>query len=198
MLLKKVKFDLLGITESKLTNKIRDEKRYHDYREKIFRKDRPVDRGWRRRLCAILCQKFRYCFSLILLPYKSKYTLETIWLELKFHSQNLAFSIMYRPPKDTNFFVMMERQLDCICKKKKNILIMDDLNSNVFRNKRHEAVANVIDSNQGRKLTNTLRKFALTNIIKEPRRITETAKVVKAGVFEICIADHRLIYTALK
>lgn len=88
---------------------------------------------------------------------------------------------------------------------------MDDLNSNVLRNKRHEAVANVIDSNQGRKLTNTLKKFALTNVIKEPRRIPETAttlidlsiisdrtKGVQSGVFEICIADHRLIYTVLK
>ena len=81
----------------------------------------------------------------------------------------------------------------------------------VLRNTRHEAVANVNDSDQGRKLTNVLRKFVLTNVIKEPTRITETTKtlidlsiisdrtkVVKAGVFETYIADHRLIYTVLK
>ena len=64
---------------------------------------------------------------------------------------------------------------------------------------------------EGRKLTNVLRKFAWTNVIKEPTWITETrkilidlsiisdrAKVVKAGVFDTCIADHRLIYTILK
>ena len=85
---------------------------------------------------------------------------------------------MYRPPKDTNFFSTLERQLDFICKKKKNILIMGDLNSNVLRNTRHDAVANVNDSDQGRKITNVLRKFALINVIKEPTRITETTKTL--------------------
>ena len=83
---------------------------------------------------------------------------------------------MYRPPKETNFFGMQERQLHCICKKKKNILIMDDLTSNVLCNIRHEAVTNGNDSDQGRKLKTVLRKFALTNVIKEPTRITETTK----------------------
>ena len=71
---------------------------------------------------------------------------------------------------------MQERQLDCICKKKKNILIMDDLTSNVLCNMRHEAATNGNDSDQGRKLKNVLRKLALTNVIKEPTRITETTK----------------------
>ena len=88
---------------------------------------------------------------------------------------------------------------------------MGDFNSNVLRNTRYEAVANVNDSDQGRKLTNVLRKFALTNVIKQPTRITETTKtlidlsiisdrnkVVKEGVFNTYIADHRLIYTVLK
>lgn len=83
---------------------------------------------------------------------------------------------MYKPPEDTNFFGMLERQLDCICKKKKNILIMDDLTSNVLCNIRHEAVTSGNDSDQRRKLKTVLRKFAMTNVIKEPTRITETTK----------------------
>lgn len=71
---------------------------------------------------------------------------------------------------------MLERQLDCICKKKKNILIMDDLTSNMLCNLRHEALTNGNDSDQGRKLKNVLRKLALTNVIKEPTKITETTK----------------------
>lgn len=69
-------------------------------------------------------------------------------------------------------------------------------------NTRHDAVNNVNDSDQGRKLTNMLRKFALINVIKEPTRITENTKtlidlsiisnrtkVVKAGVFNTCIVN---------
>lgn len=139
-------------------------------------------------------------------------TLEAIWAELKFQSQNLALSVMYRPPKDTNFFGSWKGNLTVFARKSQNILIISDFDSNVFRNTRHEdAVAHLNASDQGRKLTNVLRNFALTNVIKEPTRITETTntlidlsiityrtKVVKAGVFDTCIADHRLIYRVLK
>ena len=84
---------------------------------KFFRKDRPVEDGgggcvlyYAESLDLVLIQN---CFPANL------DTLEAIWAELKFHSQNLALSIMYRPPKDTNFFGILERQLDCICKKRK-------------------------------------------------------------------------------
>lgn len=208
LLLEKLKFDVLGLTASKLTSKIRDE----DIRtpgDKFFRKDRPVEDGGGG--CVLY-----YAESLDIVEIQNCFpanlnTLEAIRAELKFHSQNLALSIMYRPPKDTSVFSMLERQLNCISKKKKNILIMGDFNSNMLRNTRHEAFTNVNDSDQGRKLTNVLRKFALTNVIKEPIRVTETTKtlidlsvisdrpkVVRTGVFDTCIADHRLIYTVLK
>lgn len=65
-----------------------------------------------------------------------------------------------------------------VCKKKKDILIMGDFNSNVLRNTRHDAVANVNDSDQERNLTNVLRKVALINVIKETTRITETRETM--------------------
>lgn len=81
---------------------------------------------------------------------------------------------------------------------------MGDFNSNVLRNTRHDAVANVNDSDQGGKLTNVLRKFALISVIKEPTRITETTKtlidlsivsdrtkVIKAAVFDTCITSAK-------
>ena len=153
---------------------------------KLFQKDRPVEVGGGG--CVLYyAESLDIVFIYCCFP-ASLNTLEAICVELKFHSQNLALSInMYRPPEDTNFFGMLERQLDCICKKKKNILIMGDLNSNVLRNTRHEAVANVNDSNQERKLKNMVRKFALTNVIKEPRRITETTKTL----FDFLIVSDR-------
>ena len=45
---------------------------------------------------------------------------------------------------------------------------------------RHEAVTNGNDSDQGRKLKNVLRKLALTNVIKQPTRITETTKGINS------------------
>lgn len=115
LLLEKVKFDVLGITENKLTSKIRNEDIMIPGCT-FFQKDRPVEDGGGG--CVLYYAKsldiaeIQNCFPANL------NTLEAIWAELKFHSQNLALSIMYRPPKDTNFFSMLERKLDCICKKK--------------------------------------------------------------------------------
>ena len=85
---------------------------------KFFRKDRPVEDGGGG--CVLYCAEsldivlIQNCFPANL------NSLEAIWAELKFHSQNLALSIMYRPPKDTNFFGMLERQLDHLQEKEKH------------------------------------------------------------------------------
>ena len=62
-----------------------------------------------------------------------------------------------------------------------------------------------------RKLLNVLRNYGLVNVIKQPTRVTastkslidlstvsEKEKVLKLGVFETGIADHRLNYSILR
>ena len=82
--------------------------------------------------------------------------------------------------KDTNFHSLLERQLDCVCKKKKNVLVMGDFNSNVLRNTRHDAVSKWLWSRRKaheRADHNVImRKFAVRHVVKEPTRITETTK----------------------
>ena len=79
--------------------------------------------------------------------------------------------------------------------KKKNILIMGDLN--------------LLDKTNtyGKRLNEVLKSKQLQNIIKDPTRITENTKsltdvllvsnpdkVKRSGVFNVGIADHRMIY----
>ena len=82
--------------------------------------------------------------------------------------------------KDTNFHSLLERQRDCVCKKKKNVLVMGDFNSNVLRNTRHDAVSKWLWSrrkaNERADHNVIMRKFAVRHVIKEPTRITETTK----------------------
>ena len=82
LLLEKVRFDVLGITESKLTSKIRDEDiMIPGY--KFFRKDRPVEDGGGG--CVLY-----YAESLDIVEMQDCFpanlnTLEAIWAVLKFH-----------------------------------------------------------------------------------------------------------------
>lgn len=106
----------------------------------------------------------------------------------------------------------MVKQLDGVCRKRKNIMIIGDLNANLLSIGGHSEVTNANDTvHHGSKLVYVLRKFGLVNVITQPTRITETSKtlidpstvsnrnkVVKAGVFDTGIADYRLIYTSLK
>ena len=133
--------------------------------------------------------------------------LETIWAEINLHSQRLLISVMYRPPADTKFYVSLERQLESIWIKRKNIFIMGDLNSDLLRKRGNGTAV----SENGTKLLNVITKFGLVNVIKQPTRITTTSqtlidvsltsdksKVAKAGICDTGIADHRLNYAVLR
>ena len=45
---------------------------------------------------------------------------------MELHSQRISLSIMYRPPKDQNFFNALSDEIKKLWAQKKNILIMGD------------------------------------------------------------------------
>ena len=133
-------------------------------------------------------------------------TLEAIWVEFKLHSQRLLLSVMYRSQKHVDFYETLDKQLEYIWEKRKNIHIIGDLNSDLLLKGKSEG-----ETTYGRKLLNVLRNYGLVNVIKQPTRVTastnslidlsivsEKEKVLKSGVFETGIADHRLDYSILK
>ena len=134
--------------------------------------------------------------------------LEAIWGDVELHSQRISLSIMYRPPKDQNVLNTLSDEIEKLWAQKKNILLMGDLNADILRryseNEDDEKAA-------GKKLLHVIDRFGFKNVIKHPTRVTattktlldvtiisDTSKLVKAGVFDTGIADHRLNYTVLK
>lgn len=47
--------------------------------------------------------------------------LEAIWIDIIFHSQSLALSVIYRPPTSMSFYDTLDEQLRCVAGRRKNI-----------------------------------------------------------------------------
>lgn len=127
---------------------------------------------------------------------------EAIWVDIVFHSQRLALSVMYRPPKNLFFYESLDKQLRSVAKRSKNSLVMGDLNADLSP----RATCN----NLGESLQRVLNRNGLVNVIKDYRRITECtkslidlsitsikSKVKLCGTFDTSIEDHRLNYCVL-
>ena len=82
--------------------------------------------------------------------------IEAIWVELIVRSQRLKFSTMYRPPSVAYFYLTLEKQLEYVCTKKKNVMIMGDFNTNLLNMKVHAKVADDYITDRGKKLTRIL------------------------------------------
>ena len=91
---------------------------------------------------------------------------EAIWVDIVFHSQRLALSVMYRPPKNLFFYESLDKQLRSVAKRSKNSLVMEDLNTDL------RGTCN----NLGESLQRVLNRNGLVNVIKDYRRITEYTK----------------------
>ena len=118
--------------------------------------------------------------------------------------------------KDTNFHSLLERQRDCVCKKKKNVLVMGDFNQMCYETR--DMMPFQSDSDQEGKLTNVLITMwsweslqwdmsskNLQGLQKLQRHLltfqsqaTGPKLLRQDRVFDSCIADHRLIYTVFK
>ena len=58
-------------------------------------------------------------------------TLKALRGEVIFHSQRLVSSSIYRPPNSADFYAKLEKQLDGVCRRRKNIMEISDLNANL-------------------------------------------------------------------
>ena len=132
--------------------------------------------------------------------------IEAIWIEIHLCSQRLMIGTVYRPPDDSEFYSNFQTSLEKIWSERTNVLILGDLNSDLMLYGKPEE-----EKYLGRKLLKVLNNFNYKNIIKRPRRLTDstktiidliitsdTSKVLKSGVFDYSIADHKLIYAVLK
>ena len=111
----------------------------------------------------------------------------------------------YRAPDDNDFYTEFEGMVSIPWRRRKNILILIDLNSDMLRRN-----ASSVLGQKGKKLQRVLNRLGLTNMIKEPTRIAEAtetlidliltsnvSKVVKAGSVELSISDHTLVYCVI-
>ena len=65
--------------------------------------------------------------------------IEAIWTELLLNSQRLFLGCAYRPPDDLLLFNKCEEKLDGIQTTRKNLVIVGDFNSDLFKVNRNEA-----------------------------------------------------------
>ena len=124
---------------------------------------------------------------------------EAIWVDIVFHSQRLALSVMYRPPKNLFFYESLDKQLRSVAKRSKNSLVMGDLNADLSP----RGTCN----NLGQSLQRVLNRNGLVNVIKDYRRITECTKSLidlsitsiksKVKLCDTGIADQRLNHCVL-
>ena len=115
-------------------------------------------------------------------------------------------SLYLAHPKKYDFYDKLKMILDSIWIKRKNIILMGDLNSDLlFRGKTNEQVY------YGRCLLKVLNPFGIKNVIKSETRITEdtattinliivsdTSKILNSGTFDLAISDHKLAFATLK
>lgn len=131
--------------------------------------------------------------------------LEATWIELEISSQKILISSVYRPPDDMQFFDKLQKELEPLCQRRSNLLILGDLNADLHFQRGIQK-----DMRTGKKLLRLLKSFNLDNVIQQPTRITETtktlidliitsnkSKVIKAGTFNTGTSDHHLVYAVL-
>ena len=131
---------------------------------------------------------------------------ESIWIKLHIHPQRYLICSIYHPPDKYDFYDKWKIILDSIWIKRKNIIVMRDLNSDLLlRGKTNEQVYYEL------RLLKILNPFGMKNVIKSGTRINEdtattidliivsdTSKILNSGTFELAISDHKLVFATLK
>lgn len=108
-----------------------------------------------------------------LFPVKGN-TLEALQGEVIFHSQRLVLSSIYRPPNSADFYAKLEKQLDGVCRRRKNFMEISNLNANLQSIRGHSEVTYA--NANGRLITKVnvcvLKEFGHVNVITQPTRIS--------------------------
>ena len=130
--------------------------------------------------------------------------LEGIWLQVRFPSCSVLFSLMYRPPNDRKFFDLIMSPLEKAWLKTSNIILLGDLNCDLKSTSTTKCDPTAV------KLLQIFDAVNSQNIVQEPTRetplsstlidlIVTTRKdlVSLAGTYPLGISDHYLIYSTI-
>ena len=136
--------------------------------------------------------------------------LEAIWVQVKFPSTSVLFSVMYRPPDFNKFFDLISSPLEKAWLKSSNIFLLGDFNCNLLIEGNQESNTNISNANIN-KLRSIFEMFNMQNVIQEATRLTITSStlidlivttrkdlVSSSGVFPLGISDHHLIYANIR
>ena len=200
---------MLGITESKLDSSVTNsEVNINGY--SIIRNDRNRNGG----------SAASYVRNDLYFNIKNVFSnsLEHVFFEIllpKF--KPIAIGIFYRPPNVNNFLEILSNDFKKVDIRKKEIYILGDFNINLLQNGKFILKEN--QSNIFRIGTTPLinkhkefcQTFSLTEIIKDPTRITcstsslldhiltnSLEKISQKGTIDVGLSDHQLIYCTRK
>ena len=194
-LLFSIKFDILAITESHLSEDISDDEiAITGY--KTARRDR--NDGRKGGGTVIYVAEYLDAYERQDIDVNN--SLEAAWIDVTVASQRLLVASIYRPPDNTTFLNQFSSTLDRIWMKRTNIILLGDFNFNLLPNAQ--------DTNSSTwKFRQLLNKFNLKNVINKATRITDTSttlidlvicsdtsKISHQGVCDLGISDHHLIY----
>ena len=197
LLLVECKFDVYAITETHLNSKIRD--------EEILIAGYSMERQDRKGKGGGGCLIY-YEDDLTVLPFSDDIDkfreVEGAWIEVNIMSQRFLLGALYRPPTDFSFYGNLQNILSKIITKRKNIILIGDLNSDLLQRSN--------ENHPGKRLKRSLHSYDLTNIMKEPTHTSDTTKtlidliivkddnkICKHGVFEPGISDHKTKFYTL-
>ena len=197
-LLFSIKFDILAITESHLSEDISDDEiAITGY--KTARRDR--NDGRKGGGTVIYFAEYLDAYERQDIDVNN--SLEAAWIDVTVASQRLLVASIYRPPDNTTFLNQFSSTLDRIWMKRTNIILLGDFNFNLLPNAQ--------DTNSSIwKFRQLLNKFNLKNVINKATRITDTSttlidlvicsdtsKISHQGVCDLGISDHHLIYAVV-
>ena len=169
----------------------------------MFRQDRKKCKGGG---CLIYCKSY-----LPLIHRKDLCTrdLVAIWMQLKFQTANVLFSVIYRSELECpNFLENAYEILEKAWLKTDHIFLMGDFRCDLLSNLSNPRPD---VQNKTRKLLDLFEQFDMQNIVDEPTRLTpQTETLIDLivttrpelinikGVLPLGISDHCLIYASLK
>ena len=189
---------VIGISETWLDESVSDsEVEIENYT--IYRKDRNRNGGG---VCAYVRSDFAYNKRQDL----QKEGLEAVWLELILpKTKPILICIGYRPPKQSNFFELLENSLlEYDNLSDREFYLLGDININLNQKKSRNSLFNT-------SLYDWCHIFDLTQIITESTRISNNSeslidhiytsvkeKIAQSGVLNFGFSDHCVIYCTRK
>lgn len=190
------KFEILAITETHLNKNIHDTE-IDIPGIKFVRLDRKGQKGG----CL-----FYYAEHLQATHQRDLFTrnIEAEWLQVKFPSSSVLFSVIYRPPDASGeFFEQIGATLEKAWLKMSNIVLLGDFNCDF------QGDSEV--STNARKLQSIFEMYNMQNVVVENTRETQTTSTLidlivttrrdlisKCGVIPLGISDHNLVCGTMK